>query len=62
MRTMRSLCRRLLAWLRSPAFQGSIAELDSRTVQDVGLETWRGVLGVRAEMGRTGLERLNSLV
>ena len=62
MRTVRALCKRLLAFLRSPALGYSVGELDTRTVQDIGLEVWRGPLGARAEIGRTGLERLNSLV
>ena len=62
MRSVRALCRQLLALLRSPGLGYSIGELDARTVQDIGLEVWRGPLGARAEIGRTGLERLNSLV
>jgi|RhiMetdeSRZDD1v2_1073273.scaffolds.fasta_scaffold722427_2 hypothetical protein len=59
---MRALFRRLLALLRRPALGCSIAELDRRTVRDVGLESWRGPLGMCAELGRPGLERPNSLV
>ncbi|TMH13874.1 MAG: hypothetical protein E6H70_13720 [Betaproteobacteria bacterium] len=59
---MRALCKRLMALLRSPAPGHSIGELDARTVQDIGLEVWRGPLGARAEIGRTGLERSNSLI
>ena len=53
--TVRSTAHRALAALGRH-------ELDARTVQDIGLEVWRGPLGARAEVGRTGLERSNSLI
>jgi len=51
----------LLRWMRRGALGSPIGELDARTVRDIGLEVWRGPLGARTEMGRTGLERVNSL-
>jgi hypothetical protein len=62
----RALWRRLRALLRRMGrlhAPGSwIGELDSRMVRDVGLEVWRGGLGVRVEIDRRGLERINSLI
>jgi hypothetical protein len=52
----------LLRRMRRGALGSSIGELDARTVRDVGLEVWRGALGVRAEIDRRGLERINSLI
>ena len=63
MRQARALLLRLrilLGRLLRP--ERSMGELDARTVSDVGLEIWRGPLGARAELGRSGLERMNSLV
>jgi len=63
MRQARALLLRLrilLGRLFRP--ERSMGELDARTVSDVGLEIWRGPLGARAELGRSGLERMNSLV
>jgi hypothetical protein len=60
-----ALWRRVKVLLRRigrGALGSSIGELDARTVRDVGLEAWRGALGVRAEIDRRGLERINSLI
>jgi len=60
---MRALLRNLLAIGRRRVAAVKLAELDARTLQDIGLEAWRSPLGAtialrRYEMRRWSASRL----
>jgi len=54
---MRALFRNLLAIGRRRVAAVKLAELDARTLQDIGLEAWRSPLGARIALRRYEMRR-----
>jgi hypothetical protein len=49
MDAIRTLLKAIIEIGRRRAIERQLAELDARTLKDVGLEAWRGPLGARVE-------------